>query len=702
MVFRRIVLMGVLSLGFVALALTAAGTWRDKVAPSVLRWIDNGTTEERTVLVSVLGISSTDVQHEAYAATSHRAWLSGGREAASQVAQDAVVENTLALLRADGMAWEIGLAPIYGLGLLVARGAGSQIRALAQRNDVLQVLDGMACTPTPPVPEGASSSEIALAAPKDLLAFSSVAAGDFWSWMSSLGWRYVSRGDIVTSEDPEAPLTLSPSPILMDTSSVEIVGLALADADRLALEQSGMTLTGALADSSWAEATSVSVSVSQLAGLLEAMEQTGADGTAMASVKVDGAIHPVYVLVRTATGAGWASVGLPPSGTSTTENRLPRGSAPGMASASRGSYGDRILVEWKPAAGASTYEVLRAERAGGAYEPVAVASGLSFQDRDVETCTPYSYAIRSLNSGALGLETVSTPGYVGLVPMPPTRIWTDGGTQAATVIVQWAPVEGATSYRLMRTQPMSDQPRVPAQQYDVYSGPEALFVDTDVVVGQTYNYRVFAENGCGKSELSPQAQGMAFYDLPPDPTRLSPPSWFDATRGRPYGLVMVSWSTVRGAESYRVLRATSYRGTYEPVIETDSTSWEDRDVVLCGDYWYRVQALAGEEESAPSKTIYGSYGYRPAAPEGVRASMGTYTNSIEVTWLPMEDTEVYNVSRAPAREGPFATIATGITETRYVDEGLEPGQEFWYKVKASNPCGCSGDSGAVYGATTPR
>ena len=62
----------------------------------------------------------------------------------------------------------------------------------------------------------------------------------------------------------------------------------------------------------------------------------------------------------------------------------------------------------------------------------------------------------------------------------------------------------------------------------------------------------------------------------------------------------------------------------------------------------------------------------------------------------------YDVSRAAAREGPYATIAESVPTTSFVDEGLVPGQEFWYKVKASNPGGCSGDLGPAYGATSRK
>ncbi len=677
----------------------AADTWRGKVAPAVLRWIDSGSQDERTVLVR-LQTTGGDSGANSYASRSHSAWLSGGRDATADVESVAAVQRTFSLARAGGTTWEAGLAMIYGLDLVLARGTADQIRQLAQRGTVLAVLDGAAAVPTPASLSGGGSSGEAVVPPAQLLAASSVEGDVLADWMASLAWRYIARQDIVISDDAGAALMLSGSTLALGAPSYDLVGLALSDADRQAIEAGGATISLALASAAWSVGSEETLTVASLAALLEAMNQTGADGAAIASVTLAGATRSLYVLLRSATGAGWASLGAPAPGTSTTADSLPRGAAPGEVAASRGTYEDRVVLEWQPAAGASTYEVLRSESPAGTYEPVGLVGEAAFRDDEVETCVQYSYVARSISEGGLGLESRPATGFVGLVPMPSPRITTDGGTYAATIVVQWTPVDGATSYLLMRTQPMSDRPKVPAQQYNVYAGSEPYFADTDVIVGQTYNYRVFARNGCGQSELSPQAQGMALYNNPPDPTRLCPPTWVESTRGRPYERVMVSWSAASGAEMYRVLRATDYRGPYVRVVETAKTSWEDVDVVLCGDYWYRIQSLAGGQESEPSAIMYGSFGYRPEAPERVHASVGTYANSIEISWMPMEDAEVYQVSRAPSKDGPFAVLAAGIAGTTYVDAGLIPGQEFWYKVRASNLCGCSGDRGAVYGATS--
>jgi fibronectin type 3 domain-containing protein len=513
-------------------------------------------------------------------------------------------------------------------------------------------------------------------------------------------WSILRLSDVVQLER-EAKLIVSPSPITeWGGDGYQVVGLGIDETTRRTASSLGVSVS-ALLQGEWGGGEVASLSTAALAWLVDALRQTGADTAVLSSVSTAGGSFPVYVFLRSETTLGLASLSGAGNGEQVGGPALSRAAAPTGVSATRGAHADRVFLDWEGAAGVGQYEILRSAATSGMFEPIGVSGAAGFDDVDIETCTTYWYRVRALANGGAGLESSASSGYVGLVTRAVERIWTSTNAPGE-IRVEWTPADGATGYRLMRTQPMSDKPKVAAQQYAVHEGKDPWFSDKDVVAGQKYLYRVFALNGCGESELSPQTDGMAMVELPPDRGRLNPPTWVEATRGRPYERVLVSWRAVPGAESYRIVRAMEYRGPYEVAYETRSTSWDDMDVILCGDYWYRIQSLSGADESAPSVTAYGSYGYRPEAPGGVRASAGTFAQSIEITWQVMPDAITYVVSRAPSRDGPYAVIADGLTTTSLIDEGLVPGQEFWYKVKAANPCGCSGDRGPAYGATTTK
>ena len=682
----------------------SAATWRDKVAPAVLRWIDSGSQEERELIVRVGTGSGSAEALSSYAATSHLAWLSEERAATAGIGIWAEFERTFAVQRAGSAVWEMVLPYVHELRSVLARASADDARQVAQLSTVVAILDGAAAVPGLGPFTGARVSPAAAAppAPSGLLALTSVSGEELEAWMSTLGWCYLTRQDIAISEGLETPIGLSSSALALGDSAHDLVGLAVSDEARLQLDANGATLSSAFVSASWAAPSSYAPTVADLSRLLEAMEQMGADEVGIASITLRGDIAQLYILLRSAEGAGWASLAAPGPGTSTTQDALPRAEAPTEVFATLGSYADRVVVQWRPVLGASTYEILRAATNSGAYEPIGIAEETTFQDTGVETCVQYSYVARSISHGGVGWESSRAVGFVGRVPMPPTRIWTDGGAVAGAIRVEWTPSDEATRYQVMRTQYMTGSTMVAAKQYTLAFTSDPSLLDTDVIVGQTYLYRVFACNGCGQSELSPQAKGVALYSLPPPAGELMPPSWFETTRGDPRYEIIVSWTAAQGADSYIVLRSLSYGGEYVEVARVTGTAWHDDDVELCGDYWYRIQSVSGSAVSTPSPILYGICGYRPVAPERVRASHGTYSQSIRVDWAAVDDASSYLVSRAPSKDGPFAVIATGLVELYYVDEGLSPGQAFWYKVRAVNPCGCSGDLGAASGSTSSR
>lgn len=691
----------VLLVAALSLGLCGAESWRAKVSPSVLRWIDSGATTPRELLLRLTIGTAGLPTSPSYVGASHVAWWTAGRTAAGDVELWAELVGSFAIRRSAASPWEAGLSYIHALGSVLVRASSAGARQLAQLPGVAAILDAANSVPAPSVfavGEVIAASSAA-PAPGALLARGDVSGDELGAWMSSLGWRYVSLAGIGLSDDLEAPLTWSATELAL-AADHSIVGLAVADETRQWLEGEGLSLAGALAESAWGVRVGHALSVAELACLVEAMGQAGANGVGIAPIAIRGNAADLYVLLRSDEGAGWASLGAPGQGVPTTADTLPRGEPPSDVSATLGSYDDRVVVRWQPAPGGSSYEILRARPGAAVYEPIGMAVGTSFEDRNVERCIQYAYVARSIDPAGVGMESIQAVGFVGHVPMPPSEAWTDGGAEAGAIRVEWMPSAGATSYRVMRNHYTTGSTTVTSQQYAVGVTTEPVFVDRDVVVGQTYLYRIFALNGCGQSRLSPQAKGSAYGPASASAGALLPPSWFETTRGEPRDEVLLYWTAAQGADGYIVYRALNYAGPYAEVARVTQTSWSDLDVVLCGDRWYRVASTRGPATSEPTPILYGSYGYRPVMPERIRASHGTYSNSIRIDWAAVDDAQSYNVLRAPAREGPYAVIASSIVDLYFVDEGLSPGQTFWYQAQAANPCGCSGSTEAVSGSTT--
>jgi len=88
----------------------------------------------------------------------------------------------------------------------------------------------------------------------------------------------------------------------------------------------------------------------------------------------------------------------------------------------------------------------------------------------------------------------------------------------------------------------------------------------------------------------------------------------------------------------------------------------------------------------------------PAAPTSLQASANS-GSQIHLEWLAPADTDSYVVQRSDSSGGPYTTIASGITNTVFIDSGLATGATYYYIVSAENAVGESPFSAEVRGDT---
>lgn len=88
---------------------------------------------------------------------------------------------------------------------------------------------------------------------------------------------------------------------------------------------------------------------------------------------------------------------------------------------------------------------------------------------------------------------------------------------------------------------------------------------------------------------------------------------------------------------------------------------------------------------APMLPPHGAGLYRlsgPVIPVPWITEVLTGNAQVTLKWDPIESATAYNVKRAVAEFGPYAPVATGITNTSYTDRSLENGRTYYYVVSA--------------------
>jgi fibronectin type 3 domain-containing protein len=247
----------------------------------------------------------------------------------------------------------------------------------------------------------------------------------------------------------------------------------------------------------------------------------------------------------------------------------------------------------------------------------------------------------------------------------------------AQVAVSWSAVAGAVSYNVKRAS-------VSGGPYAFVANTTATsFTDTGLTNGTTYYYVVTALNAATESLSSSEASAQPVAPLSA-PANLSA-SASDAS-------VDLSWTASTGAESYTVKRALSSGGAYSPLASgLTSTSYTDTDVSPGTTYYYVVSASNTSGESANSIEV--AVTTIPAAPTGLTTSSSN--GQVGLSWNAAAGASNYTVLRATSANGPYTTLASGVTGTSYTDTTALPGWSYYYAVSAGNGSGQSQSSASA-------
>ncbi|MGC6487946.1 MAG: fibronectin type III domain-containing protein, partial [Planctomycetota bacterium] len=311
------------------------------------------------------------------------------------------------------------------------------------------------------------------------------------------------------------------------------------------------------------------------------------------------------------------------------------------------------------------------------------------------TVTPGTYLVRvggfSGAAGPFNLEvTVPAP-----PPAAPTGLVATAGG-ATTVQLTWNDNStNETGFVLERTTGVGSFAPVATLGANVTS-----FVDSGLLPGLVYTYRVAASSPAGMSSYSNAASAATAQLLTPTaPTALTATSIAaDA--------VALAWSdnSANEDEFYVERSADGVHFALIALLGADSTTYLDPGLALGATFSYRVAAgnLAGP--SAYSNVAAATTGalHPPAAPTALGAS-ASGPHAIDLSWTDNAADEAgFSIERTPSGELRWSQVAVAPTDTTtFRDEGLRPDQAYEYRVRAFAGLRASAASNVAADTTAP-
>ncbi|MFN0222451.1 pectinesterase family protein [Paenibacillus sp. KR2-11] len=163
--------------------------------------------------------------------------------------------------------------------------------------------------------------------------------------------------------------------------------------------------------------------------------------------------------------------------------------------------------------------------------------------------------------------------------------------------------------------------------------------------------------------------------------------------------VELNWNAASGVDSYNVYRSASQEGPYALVAgSVPSNSYSDTTAGLANNtyFYYKVTGVNANGESDVSNTAeaYPNDVPPPSAPiTGLKAVVRD--GQLTITWDPVKDpanpkkdATFYTLERSTTPAGPYVSLLVNgkprITDTSYLDAGLNSGTTYYYRLTAGN------------------
>ena len=156
----------------------------------------------------------------------------------------------------------------------------------------------------------------------------------------------------------------------------------------------------------------------------------------------------------------------------------------------------KVTLSWTPVPDAPGYNIYRSTTGAFLGSPIASTSETTFKNGGLANDTTYFYTVAARNIGGEGTRAAAVTAIPVAPPAAPQNPAAIPGTNNMTL--SWAPSEGATTYTIYRSTLANRRGSLPVAT--AVGG--SRFIDTTVVDGETYFYRISASNDGGESARS--------------------------------------------------------------------------------------------------------------------------------------------------------------------------------------------------------
>ncbi|MBO5192390.1 MAG: leucine-rich repeat protein [Bacteroides sp.] len=335
-----------------------------------------------------------------------------------------------------------------------------------------------------------------------------------------------------------------------------------------------------------------------------------------------------------------------------------------------------ITLTWNEVPNATAYKVFRSNASTGTYACIktvtdteATALGLTagklwyfkivaVSEEDGNTYESQESSIRSIY-----LTTLAKPSISSIEQ-----------SSATAVKITWGKVTNAKGYEVVRAT-SEDGPYVSLKTIE---GQTLTTTNVALTMGQSYYYKVRPYVVLASGE---KAYGM--YSNVVGAKIVSAPK-ITGIYQMGTSSAAVEWSSVVGATSYNVYRATSASGAYSLIKTTTDTTIINYSLTGGNTYYYKVAAVVkdGTTNNLGPMSAVSNLVISNLKVPAISTVRQTASNTVYLAWKAVDGADGYEVSMANGDDNQFKGIKNVATTATTTSSGIEDGNSYQYRIRA--------------------